>query len=143
MFFLVSKEMTLLKLHCARRRPRSMTRHIYCLKMCQLSLVSKALTLTLETKSLPSPPREGITGTNADYADAEVFTGSCTLLVAYGPGILPSGPPAALLLADERCSCMRIPGFFSTHVMGTRLRSLIALMCVAACKNHQKRKILQ
>ena len=61
-------------------------------------LVSKALTLRPETKSLPTPPREGIAGANADHADAEDFQARvrsyhCRLqpgaLVAHCPGVLP------------------------------------------------------
>ena len=97
-------------------------------------LVSKALTLRPETESLPTPPREGIAGANADHADAEDFQARvrsyhCRLqpgaLVAHCPGVLPLWCPqpwyfAVLgslqssndaLLAVVRCSCMRIPGF--------------------------------
>ena len=92
----------------------------------KLFLVPKALTLALETKSLPTPPREGTAGANADYADAEDFQACvrrhhcrcnlsrslltalvcCRFWLPIALVFCRSGLAAAFLLADERCSCM-------------------------------------
>ena len=52
-------------------------------------LVSKAMTLILVPKSLPTPPREGIAGANAVFEDADDFQARYAAFGAFSPGILP------------------------------------------------------
>ena len=106
-------------------------------------LVSKAMTLILVPKSLPSPPREGIAGANAVVDDADDFQARYAAFGAFSPGILPFWACCRLLLGQRSLQLhgnSLSPPLFNARVgHRTSLFVIAHIVCGRLQKNDRRR----